>query len=301
MSQFKNYTDGIMIRGMPLSIVYPGNVYWVDSGGGGSTKGTFESPAATIAVAAGLCEGSNSDIIICKPGHVEYMSEDGALDLHKNGIAIVGTGAGSNQSKIVFDTADTASIDITAANISFINMWFEADFVMIDGAIDVESSGDYFSVIGCRVTSSSAATEFESFINIAVGANYFSFIGNDVVQILGTSAEDLVHTVGESLGMRVMDNRIIMEASVAIFDIDATALTGGPLFRNNRMLNLTAAANYCVDINAATVAFFVDERYACDGADEPLFDSTAAFGVGCMGVDENNTGSLAFPKTATAW
>lgn len=301
MSQLKNYTDGIMIRGMPLSIVYPGNVYWVDSNGGGSSKGTFNSPAATIAVAAGLCEGSNSDIIVCKPGHVEYMSEAGALDLHKNGIAVVGTGAGSNQSKIVFDTVDTASIHITAANISLINMWFEANLAMIDGAIEVESSGDYFSVIGCRVTTSSSATEFEEFINIAANADYFSFIGNDVIQVKGTTPEALVFTVGASFGMRVLDNRIIMESSTSIFDLDAAALLGHPVFRNNTMLNLTAAADYCVEITNATIAFFVDERYACDGGAEPVNDPAAAFLVGCMGVDENNTGSLAFPATATNW
>jgi hypothetical protein len=300
-SSYGGFADGIILRGMPLLTLYPGNVYWVDSNGGGGSRGTFVHPASSIVEAMGLCTSSNGDIIMCKPGHVEYISAAAGLVCDKADVAIVGTGTGSNQSKIIFDTADTADIDVTAANVSFINMWFVANFDNVDGAIDVSADGDYLTIQGCRVTATSTALDFEEFINLAVNADYFSFIDNDVHLIEGTDAESLVFTTGESLSMRVINNRIIMEASTSIFDIDATAITGGPMFMNNYMLNLTAAADYCVEIDAATVGFFVNERYACAGEAIPIAVTTASFFVNCLGSELANTSSLIFPKTATAW
>ena len=300
-SSYGSFADGIVLRGMPLLTLYPGNVYWVDENGGGGSKGTFSHPVATLAAAVALCTASNGDIIVMKPGHNENISSDGALDMNIADVCVVGTGTGSNQAKITFDTADTASIDITAANVSFVNVWFEANFANVDGAIDVEATGTYFTIQGCRFTASAAATDFEEVINLAAAANYFSFIGNDVHLIEGTDGESLVHTVGESLGMRVIGNNIVMEASESIFDLDATAITGGPIFRDNFMVNLTAAADYCVEIDATTVGHFCDERYACGGEAIPIAVTTASFFVNCEGTELPDVSSLRFPKTATAW
>ena len=300
-SSYGAFADGIIIRNMPILTLYPGNVYWVDSNGGGGSKGTFAHPVATIVAAMALCTASNGDIIVCKPGHVETISAAGGLVCNKATVAVVGTGTGAAQSKIVFDTADTASITVTASDVSFINMWFVANFANIDGAIDVADAGDYFTVQGCRVTNTSTILDFENFIALAVNADYFSFIGNDVHLIEGSDGEALVATVGESLGMRVIDNIIIMEASTSIFDLDATAITGGPVFKNNVMVNLTAAADYCVEIDGATVGIFINERYICGGEAIPIITTTVSFFAGCEGSDIANTSSLVFPKNATAW
>jgi len=300
-SSYGTFADGIVLRGMPLLTLYPGDVYWVDSNGGGSAVGSFAKPVSSIATAMGLCGASNGDIIVCKPGHVENISAAGDLVCNKADVAIVGTGTGSNQSKIVFDTAATADIDITAANVSFINIWFMANFADITAAIAVAAGGDYFTVQGCRVTAGSTVLDFAIFISIAVNADYFSFIGNDVHLIEGTDGASLVKTVGESLSMRVLDNIIVMEASESIFDLDATAITGCPVFQGNSMLNLTAAADYCVEINASTVGFWINERYACDGAAIPMITTTNSFHSNCLGNDENNTSSLKWPSTSTAY
>ena len=301
LSSYGAFADGIILRGMPLLTLYPGNVYWVDENGGGGSRGTFAHPVASIAEAVALCTDSNGDIIVMKPGHVENISSDGVLDMNKADVCVIGTGTGSNQAKVVFDTADTASIDITAANVSFVNVWFEANYANVDGAIDVEDAGDYFAIDSCRFTATSTALDFEETINLADNADYFWFCNNDVHYIEGTDGESLVATVGESLAMRVMNNNIIMEASTSIFDLDATAITGGPIFRNNAMLNLTAAADYCVEIDAATVGFFIDERYACAGEAIPIAVTTASFFVNCHGSELANVASIAFPKTATEW
>ena len=301
-STFGSYADGIVLRGMPLLTLYPGNVYWVDSNGGGSSKGTFKSPVSTIAEAMGLCTASNGDIIMCKPGHVETISAAADLTCDKADVAIIGTGAGSNQSKIVFDTADTADIDITASGVTFYNMWIYLNFANVDGCFDVAATGTYFTMQKCRWTGGTAALDFEEGINLAAAANYFSFIDNDVRVLTAGDGESLVYTVGESIDMTVTGNFIAIPATTAIFNIVATALTGTPIFRNNTMINLDTTTGICVSIHADTVAVFCDEKYgAVKDNVIPASTLTKSFCIECHGVDLAARGSLLWPATPTNW
>jgi len=295
------FADGLSVQNLPVVNTHPGKVFWVDENGGGGSKGTFARPMSSIDEAMSSCVAGRGDVIMVKPGHVENISAAAGLVCDVAGVSIIGTGNGDDQAKIVFDTADTADIDVSAANVTFQNIWFEANFANVDGAIDVAAGGDYFSIVGCRVTATTTALDFETFLKLAVGANYFSFIGNDVHLIEGTDAENLIITAGESLAMRIIDNTVIMEASLSILDLDATAITGGPVFKNNCLLNLTAAADFCVEIDAATVGFFIGERYACASEVIPIAVTTASFFVDCHATELANASSLIFPKTATAW
>lgn len=94
-SSYGSFADGIVIRGMPLLTLYPGNVYWVDSNGGGGSKGTFAHPVATLAAAHALVTSDNGDIIAMKPGHAETYTE--TVDFSKSGFAIIGLGYGDNR------------------------------------------------------------------------------------------------------------------------------------------------------------------------------------------------------------
>ena len=297
------FNHGITIRGIPIHSTNPGEVFWVDENAShvSNTKGSFKNPCSSIDNAMSLCVAGRGDIIMVKPGHVENISAAAGLVCDVAGVAIVGTGRGDDQAKIVFDTADTADIDVSASNVSFINMWFEANYANVDGAIDVAATGTYFTIDSCRITATSTVLDFEEFCNVAAAANYFGFYNNDVHLIEGTDAESLILTAGECIGMRIVNNVVIMEASTSIFDCDATAITGAPLFMNNKLLNLTAAADFCVEIDAATVGFFVGERYACGSAVIPIADTTASFFIDCHGSELANASSLIFPKTATAW
>ena len=295
------FSNGLTIGGIPIQNTNPGKVFWVDENASSPGRGTFVNPDTSIDACMSRCVAGRGDIIMVKPGHVENISAAADLVCDIAGVAIVGTGRGDDQAKIVFDTADTADIDVTASNVSFINMWFECNYANVDGAIDVAATGTYFTIQGCRFTATTTTKDFEEVINLAVDANYFSFIGNDVHLIEATDAEGLVHTQGESLAMRVIDNIIVMEASESIFDLDATAITGGPVFRNNVMVNLTVAADYCVEIDGATVGIFVDERYMCGGEAIPIITTTLSFFSNCEGSELPNVSSLRFPKTATGW
>lgn len=296
------FKHGINIRGVPMSLTHPGEVFWVDENASSPGRGTFQNPDTSIDTSIGRCVSGRGDVIMVKPGHVENISAAAAMTCDVAGVSIVGLGTGNDQACIVFDTADTADIDVSAENVSFVNMWFLANYANVDGAIDVTADGDYLTIQNCRVSASSNALDFEEFLNLAAGAHNFAFLYNDVELLEGTNAESLVFAAGDSDSMRVIGNNIVMEASASIFDIDAAAIaTNGPIFRDNFMVNLTNAADFCVEIQATTVAYFIGERYGCAGGAEPVNDGSASFFIDCIGVDAVAVQGIAFPKATPAW
>ncbi|MBW2003088.1 MAG: hypothetical protein JRI72_00525 [Deltaproteobacteria bacterium] len=280
----------------------PGNVFWVDENASSPGRGTFKNPDTSIDSCMSRCVANRGDIIMVKPGHIENISAAGDLTCDVAGVTILGTGCGSKQAKIVWDTADTADVDVTAANVTFSNLWLYNNYANVDGAFDVSADGDYFTIQNCRWTDASAAKELEEGVNLAAGASYFAFINNEVKLYTGSGTESLVFTAGECVDMTVVGNSIVMAATAAIFDCDATALTGTPLFKDNLMINLDTTTGLCVAIDGSTVGVFVGERYGSNKNNTvPASALTVSYCIDCHGVDQDNTSSIAWPGTATAW
>ena len=106
-------------------------------------------------------------------------SDDEAAEIRRQatevaGVAIVGTGVGSLRSAITQTVADT-TIAVTAANISFSNISFEAGIAQVATCLDV-SGVDGLSFDNCYWTEGATAGTFNyvDFINLATGADNFS-------------------------------------------------------------------------------------------------------------------------------
>ncbi len=298
------FTSGIHVRGIPLHVAHPGEVFWVDENAAtpANGRGTFRNPATSIDAAMSLCVANRGDIVMVKPGHIENISAAGDLACDVAGVAVVGTGVGDKQAKIVWDTADTADVEVTAASVTFSNMWLYNNYANVDGCFDCSAAADYLTIQGCRWTDASAAAEIEEGINLAAGANFFAFLNNDVRLYTGSGTESLVLTAGECIDLNVQNNTIVMAATAAIFDCDATALTGTPLFRNNTMINLDTTTGLTVAIANTTVGVFIGERHGSNKNNTvPISDTSVSYMIDCHGVDQDNTSSLIFPSTATAW
>ena len=138
ISNYPNgFLNGVTIRGVPLQQTQPGEVFWVNSttvlpkggiGGSDGNKGTYTQPFATLDYAIGRCTASRGDIIVLMPGFTETVSSATSIVADVAGVAIVGLGSGSLRPKISFTTATTATIPVSAANVSFKNIVFSAEF-----------------------------------------------------------------------------------------------------------------------------------------------------------------------------
>jgi hypothetical protein len=141
ISNYPNgFPGGITIRGVPITMVNPGLVFWVNNtsvlapGGVAGvdapypTAGTLQRPFASIDYAIGQCVAGRGDIIVVTPGSTATVSAAGSITADVAGVAIVGLGTGSARPTISFTTATTASIVVSAANVTFKNIIFSAAF-----------------------------------------------------------------------------------------------------------------------------------------------------------------------------
>ena len=157
-SNFPNgFLNGVTIRGIPVTMLYPGNVFWVNNsgvlpaggiGGSNGNPGTFQKPFSTIDYAVGRCTASRGDIIAVMPGHVETVTAAAGLALDVAGIAVIGLGTGTKRANVNFTTATTADMDVDAANVTLYNILFTGGVDALAAPIDVNASD--CSIINCE-------------------------------------------------------------------------------------------------------------------------------------------------------
>jgi hypothetical protein len=199
------FASGVTIRGVPILQTNPGLVFWVSNStallgrarnGSDGNRGTFDSPFATLNYAVSQCVANRGDIIVVKPGHVETVSTATALNLNIAGVAIVGLGAGTNRPKFTLDTANTATIPVSADNISIQNCQFFGNFLSIASCFTVASAKE-FAVQNCYFRDTSSVLNFLNIVKTTGGANTadgLTFANNVVVNLGVTSNNTTILT-----------------------------------------------------------------------------------------------------------
>lgn len=153
MSTYQNgFADGVVIRGVPLIQMHPGQVYYVDNnavklvgeiGASNSNNGTFFKPFSTIAYAISRCEAGRGDIIIVRSGHAATISAAAGIALNKTGVALIGQGRGSLRPTINF-TATASTLTMSAASCLLSNF-------LLTGGIDAIVSMVVVSAADCVI------------------------------------------------------------------------------------------------------------------------------------------------------
>jgi hypothetical protein len=320
MGKFSNYphgfTNGVTIRGMPITIAYPGKVFYVNStavlaatddgvaGADSTSAGTYQRPFATIDYAIGQCVANRGDIILVMPGHTETISSATALVADVAGVAVVGLGTGSDRPTLTFDTANTATINISAANFSFKNILFVGNFLSIASAITV-GAAPWCTVEDCEFKDTSAVLGFLSAVTttVTVNADHLHLINNRIHSIATTRTVSPIIVLGTMTGLTAKDNRVvcsvahnnvsqfISHAALVMTDLvvtgnsvycvntdtatgavllSTTATTGSGMIGHNRIRALDTAAAIVVTATAVQYGLF-DNLYIGDGTSNSGF------------------------------
>lgn len=176
------FSNGVVIRGVPLQILHPGKVFWVNNssvlapggiGGSDGNPGTYQRPFSTLDFAIGQCTASRGDVIVLMPGHAENLATAGAITSDVAGVAVVGLGTGSLRPKFSW-TGASADWNITANNLSFYNVQFEANVADVTSGIDV-SGVRGLTFDSCYFTESAANLNWVDVIDFATGAADIAF------------------------------------------------------------------------------------------------------------------------------
>lgn len=264
MSNYPNgFAGGFTIRGIPLAMSHPGNVFWVDSGAGGNgNPGTFQRPFATLDYAIGRCTASNGDIIFIKPGHSETITGAAGIAADVAGIAIIGLGVGTMRPTFLMDGGTSVTFAISAANVyvgnclfkaghadvvtcfnvtavsahidrcEFINNVVDENFVTEIKATGAANTADGLTVTNCRVNTVDAAGA--EFIELTDDIDSMVVKDNVVIKDAGTAAKLILCATGKDLTGVVVDGNILVSGMTAgdiLIDND-TAVNTGVVCRN---------------------------------------------------------------------
>jgi len=290
-----NYPNGfkstVVIRGLPLQMTHPGEVFWVNNSGvlpkGGvagsdGNDGTYLRPFSTLDYAVGKCTASRGDIIMLMPGHSESVTAAAGMVFDVAGIAVVGLGSGSLQPQISFTTAATADIDISAANVTFHNVRFTAGYADVSVAIDVAATADNLTFSKCRFDESTTDLNYVVVMDIATGGDGLviddcDYIGNDA------SNDTFVQLAGAHANVQIKNSRM---AHLTAQTATAGIITSGGactnmLIENNRFHTESAAvaSGFVVLTGTAHNGWAVDNYLSHVDTDATATNSVSAFDV----------------------
>lgn len=233
-----------------------GNTRYVSSvtGSAGVSGFSPKKPLSTIDEAVGLCTASQGDVIVVLPGHAEVVTAAGGLDLDVVGITIIGVGDGANQPTVTFTTADTADMDVDAANITVENIHFVAGFADIVAMIDVNA--DDFTLRNCRFSQS--AVDLNALITIQDAAAG----GSDRITIEGCSAvmydaanTHFVNFAGTGTGHIVRNN--ILQGDWGTFAVGGAGVITYCQIIGNIIGNLATTSDGCINLAATATGVVV--------------------------------------------
>lgn len=305
---------GLTIREVPINVAYPGKVFWVyggtaiqqgQRGGSNANRGTFNSPFATVAYAISQCTANRGDVIFVKAGHTETISDATTFAANIAGVAIVGLGAGSLRPTFTFSTANTATIPVSADNISFVNCRFVANFLSIAAPFTL-STAKNFTLQACDFSETSSVLNFLNIVKSTGAANTvdglttidcsWNGLGTTSVNSFILTANDI-----DSLVVRRCRVKLARTVDAAILaTVTAGVLTNAEVGNNFAYSGQTTTANgSLINVGGTTSTGFVYSNYVqtLTTTADKLFTTTvglAAFENRVTGV----VGAQGFPIPA---
>lgn len=264
---------------------HPGDIYFVsstnsaasDSAGFGKDP---DSPFATIDYAVGQCTANQGDVIYVMPNHAETVSAAGGLDLDVAGITVIGLGRGGSQPTVTLGTANTADVDVDAANITVENLHFAANFADIAAAIDVNA--DDFTLRGCRFTEGTNLNFVICVQDAAAGGSDRITIENCHAICPDAANTRFVNFAGTGTGHVVRNNTLIGDWGTAA--IGGAGVVTYATVIDNVIYNAATDNDAC--INFAATATGICMRNLCGGGAAQANGVTAT----AMAIAENYYG-----------
>ena len=269
------FSDGVTIRGVPISITHPGKVFWVSNSsvqlpnqkaGSNSNDGKFNAPFATLTYALSQVKKDRGDVIFIKPGHAESISSATALNIGAtagdagtgaDGVAIIGLGRGSKRPTFTLDTANTATIGVTGNNIAFKNCLFVANFLAVASCFTLGAAAD-FVLEGCEFRDTSAILNFLAIVTTTVSVNADRlYCGDNNIKIDGTTNDIAAFQIlGTMSGLTLVRNKVVntvARSNVSVF-LSHAALVMTDAYVADNVVWCANAANTSVGVFISTSA-----------------------------------------------
>ena len=235
---------------IPLGLLRSNAIKWVHSGTGVDdvNHGDVDTPYATVDYAVGTCTSARGDLIVVKEGHAETVTSSN-MTLDVAGITIINLGRGLSRPTYTYGAA-AATINVGAANISWIGGHFVGNFDNVAAAFTVGAADD-FTLQGASFYDNTAALHFLSIVVTTTtdnAADGLAVLGNFwMAKALAPNA--FISILGDLERLRVEDNDCQMLATndVGHFITFAAKNGTGTRIRRNTLM-VTGSTNAAVGI-----------------------------------------------------
>ena len=301
----QGFANGLSVRGMPLLQMQPGNVFWVNAStvlnvgaaaGSDNNRGTYLRPFATVAGALAQCVAGRGDIIFVGAGHTETLSSATALAMSVKGVAVIGLGSGSLRPTFTLDTANTATIAVSADDVSFQNCIFVANFLTIAACFTLTTAKNFF-LSGCEFRDTAANKNFANIVKSTGAANTADgvTVQDCFYPSIGTTFNTLVLIADAVDRMNLVKNNVftISTSDVAILAVSTTgAVTNLFIDRNNCTCKATTHTSSLLILGTGTAGTGMISNNFCgslDAAAGVLFIVT----IGWRSAGNSISGALA--------
>jgi hypothetical protein len=269
---------------------HPADVWFVDSGatGAGDTVGhgtSPDSPFATLGYAFSSDLVGSGDVVYCLPGHAEDIASATGCVMDIAGVTVIGLGRGSSRATLTIDTADTALISVTAANVRIIGLRVVSNFLDIASAISVGASADGFELWDSEIVDTSAVLNSLIGVLIAAACDRLRIEGNRFFQFAASAAASAIKLAGATDRSIIRNNYIMGDYSVA--GIDGSTAAGTMLMVDGNVCqNIDTTAGLTIKLHTSTTGAVV--RNLTQGAKTNTRPVNAA---GCL-VAENYSAAV---------
>lgn len=206
----------------------------------------------TLDAAVSACVASRGDIIFVAPGHTETISSATALLLDVAGVTVIGLGNGALRGTFTLDTANTAKIPVSAANITLKNLIFVANFLDIATCF-LLTTAPGFEVSGCEFRDTSAVLNFVAIVTTTVSVNSdgLKFNGNRLIITGITAATTPIKIANTISRVQINDNFI----TKAVLNNTSCLLAHGALVVSN--LEMARNRVFSLNTDSATGGFLI--------------------------------------------
>lgn len=228
ISSYPNgFTNGVTIRGLPIGNAQPGKVFFTNNstvlapggiGGSDFGPGNYTQPFKTIegAVTNGkmLNFAGRGDYLMVMPNHTETLSNNTLMALATAGVGVIGLGTGDARPTITLGTATTASIVINAANMSFVNMKFVANFASVAACFTVNAKNFYLG--NCDFIDTSSILNFVNIVQASATSNAADGLFVDSCNFYGLGAASntcFINSLGSHKNWTIQNNYVAHAAT----------------------------------------------------------------------------------------
>lgn len=243
---------------------------------------------STINAAVDRCTAGAGDTIYVLPGHTETISNATTLLLDVAGVTIQGLGAGNSRATITLDTATSAAIPVSAANVTVKNLIFTANFADIV-AVFTPTAAANFRVEGCYFKATASSMNFLNVIDTSTtdnAADGLTVIGNKWIEP-DTATLSLVKQDNTLSDVTIAENFVqlgVNNNKAALLTIADGKIVTNLQMVNNRVFRLntdTATGAILLHTNGSTNSGVVANNFAqhADTAGDLLITASSGLGT----------------------